>query len=436
MRMSITGEPVDSSSIYITSASSKESANADYIIWKQYGREMNLDSLGRLSSDLNIDLNLTANSLTRMYMVLDEITGDIIEATGSGNIRMRTGTNTPFTINGKYSIDRGYYRFSFQEIFKKPFVLMPDEGSYIRWDGDPYKAEINLKAKYVANDVKLSSLYAEQGQTSDPELSRLKGERTDIDVLCTLTGSLIKPDILFYISLPANSDVKNSQRLLGDLQRINNDDNEKNKQVAYLIVFRSFAPIGQYNVQQTDATTFAFNTISEYISGYLTSSLKTLLYGIFKDPSLSVTFNYTRASIDPTGTGAGLGNTVNLTRDNVSLQFIKSLLNDKLVITFGSDFNFVSSGSQAALNAQSTSFLFLPDVTAEYKITPDGKFRVSCFYRSNFDALSTTGKRNRAGGSISFRTEFDPEYLKRKKQSPPKPGDTTETGDSTVVRLF
>ncbi|OJY82510.1 MAG: hypothetical protein BGP14_17940 [Sphingobacteriales bacterium 44-15] len=436
MRMSITGEPVDSSSIYITSASSKESANADYIIWKQYGREMNLDSLGRLSSDLNIDLNLTANSLTRMYMVLDEITGDIIEATGSGNIRMRTGTNAPFTINGKYSIDRGYYRFSFQEIFKKPFVLMPDEGSYIRWDGDPYKAEINLKAKYVANDVKLSSLYAEQGQTSDPELSRLKGERTDIDVLCTLTGSLVKPDILFDISLPPNSDVKNSQRLLGDLQRINNDDNEKNKQVAYLIVFRSFAPIGQYNVQQTDATTFAFNTISEYISGYLTSSLKTLLYGIFKDPSLSVTFNYTRASIDPTGTGAGLGNTVNLTRDNVSLQFIKSLLNDKLVITFGSDFNFVSSGSQAALNAQSTNFLFLPDVTAEYKITPDGKFRVSCFYRSNFDALSTTGKRNRAGGSISFRTEFDPEYLKRKKQTPPKSGDTTETSDSTVVRLF
>lgn len=432
MRMSVTGEPVDSSSIYITSSSSKESANADYIIWKKYGREMNLDSLGGLSSDLNIDLSLTANSLTRMYMVLDEVTGDIIEATGSGNLRMHTGTNSPFTMDGKYSIDRGYYRFSFQEIFKKPFVLMPDEGSYIRWDGDPYNAEINLKAKYAATDVKLSSLYAEQGQTTDPEVSRLKGERTDVDVLCTLTGSLVKPDILFDISLPSNSDVKNSQRLLGDLQRINNDDNEKNKQVAYLIVFKSFAPIGQYNVQQTDATTFAFNTISEYVSGYLSSSLKTLLYGIFKDPSLSVNFNYTRASIDPSG--AGLANTVNLTRDNISLQFIKSLLNDKLVITFGSDFNFVSSGSQAALNAQNTNFLFLPDVTAEYKITPDGKFRVSCFYRSNFDALSTTGKRNRAGGSISFRTEFDPENLKKKKQKGDKAEDSKS--DSTVVKLY
>ncbi len=435
MRMVITGEPVDSSNIYIRSTSSKESGSANYIIWKEYGREMNVDSLGSLSSQLNIDMNLTANGYTRMFMVLDEVTGDIIEATGSGTLKMHTGTSSPFTINGKYTIDRGYYRFSFQEIFKKPFVLLPNEGSYIRWDGDPNLAEINLKAKYIASDVKLSSLYSEQSQTTDPELVRLKSERTDVDVLCTLTGSLGKPDIYFDIALPANSDVKNSQRLLGDLQRINNDDNEKNKQVAYLIVFRSFAPIGQYNVQQTDAATFAFNTISEYVSGYLSSSLKTLLYGIFKDPTLSVNFNYTRASIDPTGTGTSNNNTVNFTRDNISLQFIKSLLNDKLVVTFGSDFNFVSSGSQSTVDQESTNFLFLPDVTAEYKITPDGKFRVSCFYRSNFDVLSTTGKRNRAGGSISFRTEFDSEKIKKKREALKQKTDNQE-GDSTVVKLF
>ncbi|HEX5023822.1 MAG TPA: translocation/assembly module TamB domain-containing protein [Agriterribacter sp.] len=435
MRMIMTGEPVDSSNIYIRSTSSKESGSADYLVWKEYGREMNVDSLGSLSSQLNIDMNLTANNYTRMFMVLDEVTGDIIETTGSGTLKMHTGTSSPFTINGKYTIDRGYYRFSFQEIFKKPFVLLPDEGSYIRWDGDPNLAEINLKAKYIANDVKLSSLYSEQSQTTDPELVRLKSERTDVDVLCTLTGSLGKPDIYFDIALAANSDVKNSQRLLSDLQRINNDDNEKNKQVAYLIVFRSFAPIGQYNVQQTDAATFAFNTISEYVSGYLSSSLKTLLYGIFKDPTLSVNFNYTRASIDPTGTGTSNNNTVNFTRDNISLQFIKSLLNDKLVVTFGSDFNFVSSGSQSTIDQESTNFLFLPDVTAEYKITPDGKFRVSCFYRSNFDVLSTTGKRNRAGGSISFRTEFDSEKIKKKRQALEQKTENQES-DSTVVKLF
>ena len=93
-----------------------------------------------------------------------------------------------------------------------------------------------------------------------------------------------------------------------------------------------------------------------------------------------------------------------------------SLMNDKLVITFGSDFNFATAGgNQTATGAQ--SFLFLPDVNVEYKITPDGKFRTSFFYRSNFDALSTSGKRDRTGGNISFRTEFDRFFEKKKKLS-------------------
>jgi hypothetical protein len=100
-------------------------------------------------------------------------------------------------------------------------------------------------------------------------------------------------------------------------------------------------------------------------------------------------------------------------RENVSLQFIKTLLNDKLVITFGSDFNFAAAGNNALASGQ--SFLFLPDVNVEYKITPDGKFRTSFFYRSSFDVLSTSGKRDRTGGNISFRTEFDNMFGKRKK---------------------
>ncbi|PWU04107.1 MAG: hypothetical protein C5B52_02060 [Bacteroidetes bacterium] len=440
MRMSVNAEPVDSSSIYITSSSSKENGQAEYIVWKQYGREMNIDSMIGKTSNLNIALDLTANNYAKLFMVLDEVTGDIIEATGNGTLEIRTGTNTRFTMNGKYTIDRGYYRFSFQEIFKKPFDLLPNEGSYIRWDGDPYNAEIDIKAKYTADNVKLSSLYSSEAQSTDPQLTSLRSERTDVDVQCTLTGLLSKPDITFRISLPAYSDVKNNQRLVSDLVRINNDDNEKNKQVAYLIVFKSFAPIGQYNIQQSDAQTFAFNTISEYVSGYLSSSLKGLMYNIFKDPDLSVNFRYTRDAIDPTNSGA-TPNSVYFTRDNISLQFIKSLLNDKLVITFGSDFNFVSNGAQSA-TTQNTNFLFLPDVTAEYKITADGRFRVSFFYRSNFDALSSSGKRDRTGGSFSYRTEFDPPKLRKKKAQPvtkqpkEKEGDDSSSATPKTSGLF
>ena len=88
-------------------------------------------------------------------------------------------------------------------------------------------------------------------------------------------------------------------------------------------------------------------------------------------------------------------------------------MNDKLIVTFGSDFNFAAGTTSMATSSQ--NFLFLPDVNVEYKITPDGKFRTSFFYRSSFDLLSSSGKRDRTGGNISFRTEFDRFFEKKKK---------------------
>ena len=87
MHMAITGEPVDSSRIYISSSSSKQSGAVDYIVWKQYGREMNTDSLLGKNTDLTIDLDLTANNFAKMNVIMDEVAGDVIRATGNGNIK-------------------------------------------------------------------------------------------------------------------------------------------------------------------------------------------------------------------------------------------------------------------------------------------------------------------------------------------------------------
>ncbi|HSF45037.1 MAG TPA: hypothetical protein VLA58_03475 [Chitinophagaceae bacterium] len=52
------------------------------------------------------------------------------------------------------------------------------------------------------------------------------------------------------------------------------------------------------------------------------------------------------------------------------------------------------------------------------------KFRTSFFYRSSYDALSSSGKRDRTGGNISYRTEFDRIVLGRKKD--PEEVDSTQ----------
>lgn len=414
MRMYVNAEVVDSSEMSIvTSSNSKSRGEAEYIVWRQYGREMNLDSLVKASNNLLIDLDLRANPMLKMNVILDELTGDIITATGSGNIKIHTGTSDDLTLDGRYDITKGNYNFNFQDIFKKPFVLEEGSGSFISWTGNPYDAEINIRATYMAERVAMSSLFSDASSTTVSGVSSdVLREYSDVAVVCNLTGTLGQPNPSFQIQLPSNSPIKNNPTVDAKLKSINRDPLEVSKQSTYLIVFKSFAPqaaIVSSNLNQD----LINNTISGVINTILASSVQNFFYKLFGS-SVDVNFAYSRVSSNPNQSGTTDQNNPNAWRENVSLEFIKSLLNNKLVITFGSDFNF-STNTRTASGGQ--NFIFLPDVTVEYKITPDGRFRTSFFYRSNFDALSTSGRTDRTGGNISYRTEFD-RILPRKKKKP------------------
>jgi autotransporter translocation and assembly factor TamB len=411
MRMKIVGAPVDSSVINIlTTTSSKQKADVDYIVWKNYGTEVRKKK-AESSENLIIDLDLSATPLLRMNVILDELTGDVISGQGNGNLKIHTGTKETLSMNGRYNIESGSYNFNFQDIFKKPFKLLGGGSSYISWNGDPFDAEINIQALYLAEKVRMSTLFTDPGNGAVSGISSdLLREISDVEVRCNLTGTLSKPNPAFQIVIPQNSTVRNNSTIDSKLKTINRDPLEVSKQSTYLIVFKSFAP--QAAVVASDLNSELINTtISGVINGILSNSIQNL-FSKMLGSSVDVNFNYSRTM---TSMGAqGTGNTSqNNFRENVSLQFIKTLLDDKLIITFGSDFNFAAAGGNALATTQ--SFLFLPDVNVEYKITPDGKFRTSFFYRSSFDLLSASGKRDRTGGNISFRTEFDTMFGKRKK---------------------
>lgn len=410
MRMKVDGAPVDSSIINIlTSATSKQKADVDFIVWKSYGQEISQKQM-EINENLIIDLDLSATPLLKMNVILDELTGDVISGQGNGNLKIHTGTKETLSMNGRYNIESGSYNFNFQDIFKKPFKLLGGGSSYISWNGDPFDAEININALYLAEKVRMSTLFTDPGSSSVSGVSSdLLREISDVEVRCNLTGTLNKPNPSFQIVIPQNSTVRNNSTIDSKLKTINRDPLEVSKQSTYLIVFKSFAP--QAAVVASDLNSELINTtISGVINGILSNSVQNLFSKVLGS-SVDVNFNYSRTMTSLGGTSSNVSQ--NNFRENVSLQFIKTLLNDKLVITFGSDFNFAAAGNNALASGQ--SFLFLPDVNVEYKITPDGKFRTSFFYRSSFDVLSTSGKRDRTGGNISFRTEFDNMFGKRKK---------------------
>lgn len=421
LKMYISGMPVDSSVINIlTSGGSKQSAEVEFIRWKTIGKEMNNTSKPEYTSNLQIDLDLSASPLLKLNVVLDELMGDMISGQGNGSLKIHTGTRDNLTMNGRFNIETGSYNFNFQDIFKKPFKLLGGGSSYISWNGDPYDAEININAVYLAEKVRMSTLFTDASNTTVSGISSdILREISDVEVRCNLTGTLSRPNPSFQLVIPQNSVVRNNATIDSKIKTINRDQLEVSKQATYLIVFKSFAP--QAAIVATDLNNELLNTtISGVINGILSNSVQNFFSRVLGS-SVDVNFNYTRTQTGITGlngntSGSGQSNF----RENVSLQFIKSMLNDKLVITFGSDFNFATAGN-TSLASGSQSFLFLPDVNVEYKITPDGKFRTSFFYRSSFDVLSTSGKRDRTGGNISFRTEFDNMFGRRRnKLTPPE----------------
>ncbi|TAG96623.1 MAG: hypothetical protein EAZ17_09945, partial [Sphingobacteriales bacterium] len=294
MKMYISGKPVDSSRIAIqTESDAKRSGEVDYILWRQYGREMNTDSLERDNTNLLIDLDLTANNFLRMTVVLDENTGDSITATGSGNLKILTGTKEAMVMNGRYNIERGNYNFNFQDIFNKPFVLEQGSGSYISWTGDPYDAEINIRATYTAEKVRMSSLFESSNTSGVSNVnSDVMSEISDVIVNCVLTGTLSAPNPSFEISLPSNSPVKNNPTVDNKLKTINRDANEVSKQSTYLIVFKSFAPQAAIVTSDLNQELIS-NTISGVINAILASSVQNFFTKLFGN-SVDVNFNYSR----------------------------------------------------------------------------------------------------------------------------------------------
>ena len=435
MRMYIKGEPTDSSNIYIPPSITRERGEADFIQWKVYGKEMKTQTQDKKASNLLVTLDMYANNFANVYVIMDPLTGDIVKANGHGSLVMTVGTNDDLKINGRYDIDRGNYNFTFQSFIHKPFLLKEAVGNYIQWNGNPYDATIGITAEYTAQNIRFSDL----GLTSISSQNVIR-YRGDIVVTADLTGHLASPNIRFQIDLPPNSPLKNDPEALFVLQKIQSDANELNKQVSCLVVLNTFVPVSS-STNAFDAggalTGVVYNSISGVLSNYFSRWGLNLLKRIFKDNSLRVNFNTSfyngTATLDNFDPAAQSRLTPD--RTNINFAVVKNFMQEKLTLTLGSAFD-IGMGAQ---QVQAASFQFLPDITAEYKITADGRVILSFFYRDSYNYLSGNHTQNSSGASISYRRDFDriDELLKKKKKPPlkkedKKPSDAAGDSNTTV----
>ncbi|WP_375417763.1 translocation/assembly module TamB domain-containing protein [uncultured Hymenobacter sp.] len=332
-------------------------------------------------SGLQLNMNLTVTPDAYMEILLDESTGDIIRGTAAGQLRLNIDTRGAFNMYGQVEIVRGAYNFTLQGLVNKEFQVRP--GGLISWNGDPLAGEMNVTAAYT------------QRTSLAPVLENTSGGGAVVPVtaVMTLTGPLLLPVIRLGLEF---NDAPGT--LQGDLAAftasLRNDEQELNRQVFSLLVFKQLSPRGSFG------NTISFksgenNTVSNSLGQILSTQLGLLTSQI--DQNLEIDFNINGLSAEQ------------LQALQVRLSY--SFLNGRLRVTreggFTNGANYAGTGQlPGAANARQVSLL--GDLSLEYFLRPDGKFRARLRYETTPRDLYVEGvNQTRAGLSLLHTEQFD-----------------------------
>ncbi len=386
LRMKINGKTsaVDSSHIFLPTGDSKETGGVDYIEFVKFGHEMDL-SKTKQGTNIFIDMDLEATPSCKIDVILDETTGDIIKGQGNGKLNIKVGTREPITMRGQYNITQGEYKFNFQTFLQRYFNIR--QGSTIVWNGDPYLANINISAEYVAPNVDLSSLSSSSGK-------QIK-QKSDLSIIAHLTRTLKDPKISFEFVLPQDKDIARDPIVLENLKKFTRDDNEMNRQVASLLLFNTFVNENGGGLGNSTSQ-FLAGTVGQVISGYLNNQLSRFFQRVFNDPSISpyLSFNSNYDITNP--------ELIKALQASGNFGFKKEYLDGRLVVSLGGNIDY---NNPYILQARNTNILLTPDITVEYLLSKDGKLRIVGFQKTSVDA--TLGQRNKTGVRLSYQKEFD-----------------------------
>jgi len=425
MMMRIVGEAskVDSSYITIPNTTGKESGIADFLIERKYGRELTDTILKSNETNLTYDIDITGNPRVNVTVVIDELTNDEIRGRGEGNLRI-VSSGSDMNMRGRFDIDDGIYRFSFQSFFKAPFVLNKNANNYIEWTGDANHPKINIEGVYVTKKkVDFSQLFKD----NLPGAS-VSAFRDYVYVIAKMNGDLFNPTITFALDYPPESLPKRDVQVGLYLDDIFRNENELNKQVAFLVVFNSFAPSGVTSAGLTSGVDLVVNSVSDFLSGQINGVLNNILSNKLKIPGLYVNFSGSLYNPNPID---GTNNTSSFLfdRTNLNLSVGKTLFNNRVVLTFEGNYD-VPFGSTGTVNSD-----FLTNFTTEFLINQSGTIRATIFYKENVDLLTGTstsaGRSRRYGTSLAFRREFNRlgDLFRKKPKANPPPATTTEKKD-------
>ncbi len=366
LKISANARTEKNTKIYIPISGSSEVDKKDFITFAHFTDSLSIPvdekkkaSKKRELTGVTVDINLDITPAAYAEIIFDIKAGDIIRGRGNGDLRLQLDTKGEFNMFGGIQFTEGAYNFTLYDIINKEFSIKP--GSRLLWYGDPYAGIMNITASYR----QLASLAPIYDKEPDIQSEAAIKRKYPIEVQLKLDGPMLSPTFAFDLvsaDLPTLITLSNGtqKRLSFDFAAFKTrlDEQELKRQVFSLIILRRLSPLDAFSTSGSLA-----NSVSELLSNQLSYWLTQV------DQNLEI-------DLDLGALDAEAFNTF-------QLRLSYSFLNGRLRVT--RDGTFTSQNQQ-----QQSVASIAGDWTVDYLLTPDGKFRVKMYSRSNFNALSSS----------------------------------------------
>ncbi|HLN74114.1 MAG TPA: translocation/assembly module TamB domain-containing protein [Prolixibacteraceae bacterium] len=314
-----------------------------------------------LSSIIQIDKEAT------LRLLMDPASSDSLVVKGEAALSFTMDPSGKMSLTGNYDLSEGSYLVSFESVIKRKFDIA--SGSTITWNGDPMDATISIDAIYTVRTSPTDLVTAQgSGAGSGETAKESDNKRYPFQVLLKLRGEILKPQISFEIQLPTDEMGKAGPEVVNKLAMLNEDESALNKQVFALLVLGRFIQEDPFATSGGGTSTLVRSTVSKFLSAQLNQLSSKML------PGTEIKFDI--QSYDE-GKGAGAQG-----RTDVEFGVKQQLFNERMSVEIGGSVNVEGEGRPAGTPSNISG-----DVTVEYKLTKDGRFRAKAFRLNQYEAL-------------------------------------------------
>lgn len=329
-----------------------------------------------MPSVFNMDLRATITPQTEIIIVMDPVAGDKIKAFGNGAMQMAYSTSDEeLTMHGKYVLDKGTYNFSLQDLILKTFNIRP--GSYIAFNGDPYRAVLGIEAVYKVN-TNLSDL--DKSFSTDKDLNRTN---VPVEAVLKVEGELQHPDISFDLNLPTlTQDVERK------VKSIVSTDEMMNRQIIYLLALNRFYTPEYMGASRSgnELASFASTTISSHLTNIL--------------DQLSGNWSFMPSIRTDAGDFSDM---------EVDLALSSSLLNNRLLL----------NGNFGYRDRATSNTAFVGDFDLEYLLNKKGSFRLKAYNHYNDQNYYLKSALTTQGVGVVYMHDFNSwfKFLRKRRNN-------------------